>query len=165
MKVICQMAVSLDGFIASKSSGTSWIHDYDEWEWMSKEAGHMVVGRTTYEEVKEELFSDVHYFVLGEGADTDLATFGSSPQALLDKVEEHEFGYALLCGGGLANQAFLNAGLINELILDIHPVLLTEGTKLFSDWQGELKLELLNTKKLNSGIVQNHYLVVGQRDG
>jgi len=154
------MAVSLDGFIADKDGGTSWVDDFEQWEQAAKKTGNMIVGHKTFDEIKADLFTGVHYFVLGSGHDSDLVTFGTDPASLLGKSEAKGFQETLLCGGGLANQAFLMFGLINELNLDVHPLLLGKGIKLFGDLQEELRLELRSSHVLTDGIIQNSYKVI-----
>jgi dihydrofolate reductase len=53
----------------------------------------------------------------------------------------------------------MNAGLVDELWLSIHPILLGNGKPLFSDINGRVQLELLESKTYDTGLVQVKYAV------
>jgi riboflavin biosynthesis pyrimidine reductase len=63
----------------------------------------------------------------------------------------------LLTGGGKLNSSFLRNNLVDEILLNINPVLLGKGIKIFSEDQFEKNLKLVAVKKLSSSIVQLHY--------
>lgn len=56
---------------------------------------------------------------------------------------------ALVSGGSQTNSAFTQAGLVDELILLVNPVLIGEGKGIFSglDFEIGLKLEKITTEK------------------
>lgn len=66
----------------------------------------------------------------------------------------------MICGGGETNGLFASEGLIDEVYLDIEPVILSEGTKLFGDYKIKMNLDLLESSKIGSQIVQLHYKVI-----
>jgi dihydrofolate reductase len=53
----------------------------------------------------------------------------------------------------------MNLGLIDELRLDIHPLVLGGGKALFKDVKERHALKLLETKPLKSGMVRLIYCV------
>jgi dihydrofolate reductase len=63
---------------------------------------------------------------------------------------------ALVSGGQLA-RALLEAGLIDEIRLNIQPVLLGSGIPLFHPMAGELRLELLESRQFSNGCVLVRY--------
>jgi len=65
-----------------------------------------------------------------------------------------------LIGGGAIINILYQAGLINEYILAIHPIILGHGIPLFPGPIGEQQLKLLNTKTYPSGLVQITYAKV-----
>ena len=54
-------------------------------------------------------------------------------------------------------RALLELGLLDELSLMIHPVLLGTGARLFQDLHGRLELELVESRALASGLVSATY--------
>ena len=55
----------------------------------------------------------------------------------------------------------MQAGLINEIILVVEPVVFGSGLPLFKGSEFEYKLSLTDVKKLNDHTVQLHYAVIG----
>lgn len=82
-----------------------------------------------------------------------------SPPEALSFLRREGFSQAPVCGGGKLNSSFMKANLIDEIYLDIEPVLLGKGIKLFADAEFETKLELMKVKKLSKDEVQLQYKV------
>ena len=51
-------------------------------------------------------------------------------------------------------------GLIDEIYLDIEPIIFGKGIKLFADNNFEVKLKLLGIRNLTEDILQLHYKVL-----
>jgi dihydrofolate reductase len=51
----------------------------------------------------------------------------------------------------------LNADLLDEIILSVHPIVLSKGIPLFKNVQIELTLKLLKSIPYDNGLVQLHY--------
>jgi dihydrofolate reductase len=66
----------------------------------------------------------------------------------------------LYIDGGLTIQAFLQAGLIDNLTITIIPILLGSGKPLFGPLKGDVQLEHLATKAYGFGFVQSQYRVI-----
>jgi dihydrofolate reductase len=62
-----------------------------------------------------------------------------------------------LVGGSEIISILLNADLINEIILSVHPIILGSGIPLFRSIQKLSSLRFLNSKTFESGLVQLHY--------
>lgn len=62
-----------------------------------------------------------------------------------------------LVGGSHIISIFLNASLIDELILSIHPILLAKGIPLFRNIQRQSNLKLIKSIYYESGLIQTHY--------
>lgn len=63
-------------------------------------------------------------------------------------------------GGGELNGSLAKLGLIDELILDVEPVILGQGKRLFGDCKVRLDLQLIGSKRIGTGTVQNRYKVL-----
>ena len=64
-----------------------------------------------------------------------------------------------LIGGGQINTLLLNAGLIDEIIVFIMPLILQEGIELFEALPNETRLTLQNVKSFETGAVELTYKV------
>jgi dihydrofolate reductase len=63
--------------------------------------------------------------------------------------------------GGITIQRFLQAGLIQRLIITRIPVLLGAGIPLFGALQRDIALRHVETRQYASGLVQSEYVVDG----
>jgi dihydrofolate reductase len=64
-----------------------------------------------------------------------------------------------LFGGASLTASLMNAGLVDELWLSIHPILLGEGKPLFHNIKGRVHLELLESKTYDTGLVSVKYTI------
>lgn len=76
--------------------------------------------------------------------------------ALRDEVD----GTIGVGGANLATQ-LLRHGLLDELLLFVHPVVLGRGRPLFDDPQPSLELELLEHRTFDSGVAMHRYAIGG----
>jgi len=167
MKVIWNPALTLDGYIAKKDGDSDWVADADSefFRNLIKESGCVMVGRTTYEQYKGEVFpvAGATTFVLTSHPEDGQPEEGvelvnSSPEELVANLKQRGFTQAVLAGGSETNSRFAGAGLIDEIIANIYPMAFGEGMKLLSGC--ELSLELIDVRQLPGGIVQHHYKVL-----
>ena len=163
------MAITANGMIARENDDTSWVSPM-EWESFSsmiQKAGNMIIGRRTYEVMlrnKEfKKLGSVNVLVLSRKKALNIppknVRIVQSPQKALNFLLEQNSKTALICGGGRLNSSFMKERLIDEIYLDIEPVILGTGIKLFADAEFEKKLELLGVRKLSGNEVQLHYKV------
>lgn len=144
MKVTLMNAVSLDGFIAHSDGNTDWVNDFEEWEREAKQTRAIIIGRKTFDEIQADgLWQDVTYFVLTgsltEHHEPNVECSWSAEEAIADAAERG-FEHVLLCGGSESNGEFAKAGLIDDIMLNIHPVLIGHGKPLLGDYTGGLEL-------------------------
>lgn len=64
-----------------------------------------------------------------------------------------------LCGGGLLATALFDAGLVDEVLIKLNPVMIGSGKALAPRLAQLVGLELLATKTYRSGVVLLHYAV------
>lgn len=163
MKVILDLAISADGFIAKPDGNSDWVAPSTEelFKGRIREAGCLVVGRRTYEQYKGSIYpvEGALNIVLTsniESLDTGMAS-ATSPEETLAIAKKKGCSGVLIAGGANVSGAFLKAGLINEVFFSVHPLLLTQGMKPFGDTEVNSVMTLLDTKELEGGIVQLHY--------
>ena len=162
------MAITANGFIASETHDTPWTDE----EWTSysskvKEVGNLVVGKVTY----DLMINDGSYDRLGNPTVVCLTTatdtssvdnhfFVKDFSSATKLLEERGFAVVLVGGGGSCDTAALESGLLDEIYLDIEPILFGKGIPLFRPSRIDLKLQLIDTKKVGASGVQLHYKVV-----
>lgn len=170
MKVILYMAQTINGMIARKNYKEDFFSD-ENWNVflrLVKETGCFVVGRKTYEEVKkwkEFNFDKIKAtkIIISKNPNLRLQegyVLADSPNDAMQKASKLGFKKMLLTGGGTINSAFMKTCLIDEIIINIEPVVLGKGISIFSEEKFEKRLKLLNVKKLKSGITQLHYKII-----
>jgi dihydrofolate reductase len=161
------MASTLNGIIA-RSNGDEDFLSHDNWKEFSKLAkkhGCFIVGRKTYQAVKK--WKDYNFdsinakrIIVSKNSKLKLNEnyiLASSPKNAINKATKLGMKSVLLTGGGKLNSSFLRNNLVDEILLNINPVLLGKGIKIFSEDQFEKNLKLVAVKKLSSSIVQLHY--------
>jgi dihydrofolate reductase len=171
MKVTLFMAMSLNGVIAGEDGSEDFLSEENWWEsflGLLNKTACVVWGRKTQEVVSlwepkyHESIKDILKVVVSK-SEVDLPEgyiLAKTPRNALDILEEKGFHEVLLSGGSTLNSAFIKEGLIDGVILNIEPVLIGKGIPLFNPDDFEVKLEHLDTKKVNEGILQLRYRVV-----
>lgn len=165
------MAVSADGFVARKDGNEDFL-PHDGWLQMleyAKQFGHFIWGRKTYEAVQGwggefmKDISNIPVIIVSNSKKSSYpanVTVCSSPEAAMTTVEHMGYQRAFLAGGPTLNTSCAKAGLIDKIILNYNPTIVSDGIKLFSESDFEIKLRLEKVKKLSFGIVQIHYSVI-----
>lgn len=168
MKVILYMAISADGLIAGEKDETPWSNaTWESYYNFVKDRKNIVLGRRTYELMQEvnefekigRPFTVVVSNDLKRETDKNFA-FADSPRQALEILEQKGFKEALVAGGGHLNGSFMAENLVDEIYLDVEPVVLGKGIRLFENGNLDVKLELLETKKLSENEIQLHYQVL-----
>lgn len=83
----------------------------------------------------------------------------SSPKEAFKELKDFE--EIIVAGGGNLNTSFMKDNLIDEIYLDIEPILIGKGIKLFEGGDFEANLRLLNVKNVSDVFVKLHYEVLG----
>ena len=180
-KVTLGLANSLDNYIARKDGGADWLHWSKEVDEISarfmKTVDTILIGRKTYEVMLgfgQTSYPGAKNYVFsrskqkGSALKKALASKKKSVKSVeivtedaVEIVRELKArkgkGICLFGGGELAKSLF-EADLIDEIVLNIHPVLLGSGIPLFHRMTKQIELELLNSTTLDGG-----YLVVTYR--
>lgn len=161
MKVTLCAATSIDGFIATVDGNTNWVKDWELFESACKDFGCIVMGRNTYEE-GGSTFDGVEHLVLSaseQKSDHPNVTFATSPQEAIKVAEQKGFNRLLVIGGSKTNESFIKAGLVDTIIIDLHPLILSEGKRIFGDFAGSLELEQTESTPQSEGFTHIVYSV------
>lgn len=172
-KVIYGGACSLDGYFAGRDGAIDWLHyskdveDIMRKSWASIDT--ILLGRKTWDfaramggggempgvKAKSYVFSRTLKTIPDPDAElvtTDAAEFVRRLKAQPGK------DIMVMSGGNFAT-SLLQAGVIDEIGLNIHPVLLGSGVPAFLDSGARVKLELTECRQLEGGCVFVNYRV------
>jgi dihydrofolate reductase len=169
-KVIFGVANSLDNFIARKNYDVNWLSWNDEVASISAEfwktIDTVVMGRKTYEAAiksgttaypgtKNYVFSRT----MKESPDNNVEIISGDATECVRQLRNQKGKGICIMGGGELARSLLEAGLIDEIGLNVHPVLLGSGIPLFYQMNKQINLELLENRTLKNGCVYLLYRV------
>lgn len=176
--LVYYVAVSLDGFIAAPDGSVDWLsavaadgEDYGYGEFVDG-VDAMVIGSRTYEQVLG--FGDWPYgatpcWVMSsralEPAGPDIVVTPDQPAEVMDELARQGVRRAWLVGGGRLAASFRAAGLISEYLVSIIPVVLGGGIPLLAGPGPTELLELVDTRRFDSGVVALRYRRLPTSDG
>jgi len=172
-------ACSLDGFITAADGAIDWLHfSKDVGEVMRKYMAGVdtfLMGRKTWDVVRAQggggggggkASSKIKTFVFSRTLDPKDV---SGAQLVKDNAGEfvrnlksQEGGKICVMGGGILGQSLFEAGVIDEVGLNIHPILLGSGVPLFRDAGRRIKLQMTECRTLDGGCILADYLVIGK---
>ena len=171
MKASVFIATSLDGFIARTNGDLDWLppgggepHGYDEF---MASVDALIIGRKTFETVLSFdtwPYGEKPVFVLSTrrlspaplGAVVE--SMSGPPTEIVSQLAARGIRHVYV-DGGITIQRFLQAGLIQRLIITRVPVLLGAGIPLFGPLPGDIVLRHVGTRQYASGLVQSEYVV------
>jgi dihydrofolate reductase len=165
-------AVSLDGFLAGPGEALDWLRWSDDAARISAEtfagADTMLMGRKTFEAgqrmgggprlvgVRTLVFSRTLGH-LPEGVEGELVR--EDVAAFVRPLKQLQGGKIIVMGGGELGTALLDAGLVDEIGLSVHPVLLGGGTPAFGALGRRVALALIETRAIARECVLLRYQV------
>ncbi len=168
MKVTLLMAITINGYIAGKDDDTDWVKDLEALNKTIADFGVIVMGKRTYEEcMKYNVFPYkgalnivmTHDQNLLAKTETNAMFSDLPPTNILAIAEKKGFAKLLIIGGGHVNGSFLKDDLIDEIILDIHPMIMAMGIHLFESDFPYKNLDLVDFKEINDKLLQVRYNV------
>ena len=183
-RVVAGMTMSLDGFVGDAEGRAGQLFgDLSDWRHTERgrasiaATGAVLMGRRTFDMASDpDLFAD-HYeyqvpiFVLTAQpparlpkANADLSfTFVSEglESALRRAKMAAGSKQVTVVGGATLIQTLLNVGMVDELEIDIMPVLLRSGLRLLDNLDATVSLERLEVEALDQGRTALRYAVRG----
>lgn len=169
-KLILYIAMSLDGYIATKEGSLDFLsmaekkgEDYGYARFIST-IDTVILGRKTYDKVLSMGFdyphADKESYVITrrQRPGTEKLHFYSGDlKELVSQLKIRE-GKNIFCDGGAEIvHLLMKDDLIDEYIISIIPVFLGSGIALFKDGRPERKLTLVSSPAFDTGLVQLHY--------
>jgi dihydrofolate reductase len=167
------IATSVDGFIARANGGLDWLPagDVEEhgYEAFIATVDALVIGRSTFETVLTFgawPYGEKPVYVLSTRAlaaapaGAVVERMAGPPADIASQLTARGVRHAYV-DGGITIQRFLQAGLIQRLIITRIPVLLGAGIPLFGITGRDIVLTHIGTRQYASGLVQSEYAVGG----
>jgi len=174
-RVIVEIAVSADGYIARSDGDVSWLdrpQPKGQYGMVTffKSIDTILWGRKTYNKgiemgmkaggfspkVRNYVFSREATGSLLEGFELVREPIVPFMQRLRAKPGKDIW----MMGGGEIIAAFLDHGQIDEFSIKVIPILIGEGIPLTKAQHRSIPLKLLSTKKFSDGVVQLQYRVL-----
>lgn len=169
-KIILNLAMSLDGYIAKKNGDYDWIkgqgdnslNTKDKWSYEEflNDVDVVLMGRDCYDCGFHKDFAGKKVFVATSKKleDYDNIHFidGDIVSIILEELK-NDGKNIFLFGGGVTLAPFISRDVIDEYIIGIIPVILGKGKRLFAQ-ESDILLELKLTKYLiDDGILILRY--------
>jgi dihydrofolate reductase len=166
-KVVLYIAMSLDGYIADKNGGVSWLVGEDKnnqassYEEFIKGVDTIIMGQNSYNQITTELSPDnwvyegMQTYVLThrnmisrrgiEFIDGDVATLIN--RIRLNDVNEGKDIW--LCGGADVVHEFMEKDLIDRYHITVIPTILGDGIRLFNKMDNSVLLKHISNDAIN----------------
>jgi len=168
-RVVYYVATSLDGFVAREDGAVDWLSTDEDlgFEAFCDTVDTVLMGRRTYEQVLgfgDYPYGDKKGYVFsrtraGE-VDEHVRFLDDTPESVVAALRDAPGGHLWLVGGGELAASFLAAGLIDELRVAIHPIVLGSGRPLFDGAACEHHFELAGVDRHPNGLLQCEYVRV-----
>ncbi len=171
-KIILGLAVTLDGYIEGPNGEYDWCftdQDYGMSEFFGR-VDTVFIGRKSYEmaqqyagdaevvpgmpKMTEYVFSNT----LKSVKDGAILLSGDS-MAEARRIKALPGKDIWLFGGASLTDGLMKEGLVDELWMSVHPILLGSGKPLFRPQDGRTQLTLLESKTYETGLVSLKYRV------
>lgn len=168
-KVTYGAAVSLDGFLAGPDEAMDWLRFSGEAVRISTQSWEgidtMLLGRKTYRFAERSggvaAFNDLKTYVFSrtleavEGA--ELVRGDAIP--FVTNLKSAEGRGILVMGGGELATALIGGGLVDEITMNIHPLLLGGGARMIGPIAERVELELVEGRAIAQDCLFARYRV------
>ncbi len=170
-KIILEVAVSLDGLIEGPHGEYDWCFNDQEYglEDFVKRIDTIFFGRKSYDVMQKEIeksgqnpFPGIESYVFSTTL-TKVAgahVIGSDFIHVVSKIKKEAGKDIWLFGGAVLVASLLNAGLVDEISMAVHPIILGTGKPLFQGVNGRIKTQLIDSKSYSTGLISLHYQIV-----
>lgn len=165
------LTASLDGYIAESDGGIDWLveppdevpADYLD---LLDSIDCLVMGSATYLVSLEleggtDVFEDREVYVFTSRTDLPphaSVTFVSEPaEKFMAELKTRVGGTIWLFGGGKLATSLSDAGLVDDYLIVVQPMLLGDGIPLWGAPHGRTELDLVAARQWPGGIAELHY--------
>jgi dihydrofolate reductase len=164
-KVTYGTACSLDGFITGPDGELDWLHFSKALQRIMSEYWQTVdtvlMGRKTWEQAAGQggggaAWSSIRTYLFSrtlEQAPAGVELVRGNAGDLVRELKRQSGKDICLMGGGQLARSLFDEGVIDEVSLNIHPVVLGSGVPMFGEAGKRVELELLESRTLDGGCV------------
>lgn len=174
-KVILYIAMSLDGYIADQNGNVDWLNEYDSDEDVEGTDSYslfldkvdtVIIGYNTYHQIVTQLspeqwvYKGLKSYVITHNkilSNSEIVFVNNSPSNLIKNLKKESGKDIWICGGASIIKQLMQEDLIDRYYISVIPIILGNGIKLFDEIDNEIKLDLVQTIRSNSGIVELVY--------
>lgn len=170
MKVVIVMVQTIDGKIGKDAKHeVDWTSSADKKSFSeeTKKLGVLIMGSSTFNTIGRPLPGRLNLILTSKpekyqakAEDGVLEFVSGSPADIVAMLEKRGFKTAALGGGAKTNAAWLKAGMVDEILLTIEPLIFGKGINFTQGEELDLKLELIETNRLNEDSIQLRYKVL-----
>jgi dihydrofolate reductase len=179
-KVTFGGANSADNFITGPDESIDWLRTSEdvrkliEESWKGVDA--MLMGRKTWQFAQRmgggPGVGKIKTYVFSRTLDEDefrarISPGDSAPELIREdavefvrKLKDQPGGDIIVMGGGELGSALIEGGVVDEIGLNIHPLLLGQGTPLFRPMNRRVELDLIEARAISQGCVLVRWRVV-----
>lgn len=177
-KIVFGGANSLDNYIAREDGGVDWLMWSDEAADLMKDMWSrfdtIVMGRKTYDvatanapkskkKKTKNPYGNIRTIVfsrtLKPEEHNEVEILSDDPGKFVKKLKREKGKDICIMGGGDLARNLFDAGVIDEIGFNIHPVLLGRGIPLFHKMKKQIDLELVECKPFKNGCVYVLYRI------
>ena len=153
-KIILNLAVSLDGYIADKDGGYDWIvgdgnstlNTENKWshDKFLENIDVVVMGKKCFDQDMHKEYQDKEVYIATSKEIEDFENYHFINGDIVKEIEKkkNEGKNIYLFGGGILIDSFVKADVIDEYVIGIIPTILGKGIKLFYDNNTKIDLKL-----------------------
>jgi dihydrofolate reductase len=159
--------MTLNGYIANARDECPWPKEvWRSYYRITKTYKAIIIGRKTYEIMRaaDEFKKVGNPFVIvltrKKMKGNENVQFVGSANDAIGLAKLKGFAKVLISGGGVANSSLIKKGLVDEILIDIVPLLFGKGVRLFADADFEKKLKFTGMNMLSSQVMQLRYKVL-----
>ncbi|HFU4451207.1 TPA: dihydrofolate reductase family protein [Streptococcus suis] len=172
-RLVLNIAMSLDGFIARKDGSYDWIEGHGSSQYDTslqfdnpaffESCDTVIMGRKSLEDCPLEMidgYQEKTFIVASNSEQTDYENvrFVNNIVSEIEQLKAEEGSDIWLFGGAGLVQTCLEAKLIDHFIIGIIPTILGEGISLFDQLEEEQKLTLVEST-VTDGIAMLRYVI------
>lgn len=176
--LIYHIAVTVDNFIADlngKADDSVFLYSGEHvTDFLEDVKGYdaVLMGWKTYEygfqfglkPGEPSAFKDLKHYIFSSSMQFDsnekVELVNGDAVGFIKKLKAKESGKLWLCGGAMLAGSLLNERLIDQVILKVNPVVIGEGLPLFGKVKPHIKLNLIDLKHFDNGVMKPTYNVV-----
>jgi len=163
------IASSLDGYIATEDEDVSWLFSDADYGYKKfyDSIDTVIMGRKTYEKalkLEEHPFNEKKCYIFTKNLnfkikEKNIVQIINNIIEFVKDLVNSDGKDIWLVGGADIISILINANMVKEIILSIHPIILGKGIPLSKDIEIQVNLKLFNSITFERGLVQLYYKI------